>query len=66
MPSAQLGIITERPYGKSRHAKKDGNQKTARDLGIDENKGAESLERAFSKIVPSRRPALKREGRDGS
>ena len=41
-------------------------QRTARELGVEDEESAKTFERAFSKIVPPRRPALKREGRDGS
>jgi hypothetical protein len=32
-------------------------QKTARDLGIDNEKGAQTFERAFERIVPPKRPS---------
>jgi hypothetical protein len=40
---------TAKPNKKDQYARF---QQTARDLGIDETEGAETLERAFGKIVP--------------
>ncbi len=34
-------------------------QKTARDLGVDDEKSAEAFDRVFRKIVPSKRPSTR-------
>jgi hypothetical protein len=50
----------EKPKRPAKPSKKDQYerfQKTARNLGIDDQEGAEAFERAFKKIVPEKRPA---------
>lgn len=49
----------EKPKATAKPSKKDQYerfQQTARDLGIDEKEGAETFERAFTKIVPPSKP----------
>jgi hypothetical protein len=58
-------LITERPYGKSRHKEKakkpdkkeqyERFQQTARELGVEDEKSAEAFERVFVKIVQPRK-----------
>jgi hypothetical protein len=50
----------EKPKATAKPNKKDQYerfQKTARELGVDDEQSAQTFERSFAKIVPARKPA---------
>jgi len=50
-------VEKQKPAKPSKKDQYERFQKTARDLGVDDEESARTFERAFAKIVPAKRPA---------